>query len=126
MVHQQRPPDQLWYHHHADCLILCLTLCAAVQEGLTYCNSSETMLVRNVLNLVTNAIKHTAEGCVEIYAGFKVFPDQPANMCVEFRVSDTGTGVCDDYHGPTKHDQVWLPFESGAKSTGLGLFVVKR
>jgi len=101
-------------------------LTSSVQDGLTDCSSSETMLVRNLLNLVTNAIKHTAEGCVEVYAGFKVFVDQPGDMFVEFRVSDTGTGVCNDYLGPSKHDQVWLPFESGAKSTGLGLFVVKR
>ena len=98
---------------------------AAVQEGLNYCYSSETILVRNLLNLVTNAVKHTAAGCVQVDAAFKVFAEQPSSMFIEFKVSDTGTGVSAEYHG-AKNDRVWLPFESGAQSTGLGLFVVRR
>lgn len=98
-----------------------------MQKGLTGCYSSETMLVRNLLNLVTNAIKHTPEGCVQVHACFSIFPDDPnpGNMYVQFHVSDTGTGVCTKYHGGNT-EQVWLPFESAANSTGLGLFVVKQ
>ena len=81
--------------------------------------------MRNLLNLITNAVKHTAAGCVQVDAAFKVFAEQPSSMFIEFKVSDTGTGVSTEYHG-TKYDRVWLPFESGAQSTGLGLFVVKR
>ena len=97
----------------------------AVQAGLESVHSSETMIVRNLLNLVTNAVKHTVRGEIHVAAGFKVFPDRPGTVFIEFKVSDTGTGICKEYRGANS-ETVWMPFESGAKSTGLGLFVVKR
>ena len=83
------------------------------------------MIVRNLLNLVTNAVKHTVRGEIHVAAGFKVFLDRPGTVFIEFKVSDTGTGICKEYRGANS-ETVWMPFESGAKSTGLGLFVVKR
>ena len=69
----------------ADCV------CLAVQEGLEACYSSETMLVRNLLNLITNAIKHTVRGRIHVSAGFKTFGDDndPHSLFVEFQAMFT-------------------------------------
>jgi len=102
------------------------TFTSTVQEGLDLCVSSETMLVRNLLNLVTNAATHACqEGTIHTAAGFKCFPDVPGKIFIEFSVSDNGRGIGQEYRGVNR-ERIWMPFESGAKSTGLGLFVVKR
>ena len=56
----------------------------AVQAGLESVHSSETMIVRNLLNLVTNAVKHTVRGEIHVAAGFKVFPDRPGTSQTAF------------------------------------------
>ena len=45
------------------------------------------MLMRNLLNLVTNAIKHTLRGRIHVNAAFKTFGDDtdPHSLFVEFQ-----------------------------------------
>ena len=72
-----------------------------------------------LLNLLSNACRHTAEGSVTL----TVAQCAPANNKpqVQFSVTDTGCGV------PVAHrEQLFDPFVSFQGSVGLGLFIVEK
>lgn len=74
-------------------------------------------LVQIITNLLTNAIKHTAEGSIRF--GFK----QQGTNTLYFYVQDTGEGI-----PPEKVDTVFDRFvqlENGTKGVGLGLAICK-
>ena len=84
-----------------------------------------SLLRQCLLNLVTNAIKFTDEGEVNI----RVTPAQDAGMILRFEVSDTGIGIA-----PQDQAMVFEPFhilrDKGSADcgpgTGLGLDIVRR
>ena len=82
--------------------------------------SDENRLRQVLTNLVSNAIKFTKEGSVEL--GFKITGD-----CVKFQVSDTGIGIPEEYH-----DEVFERFRQVESAdsrkyggNGLGLAISK-
>ncbi|MFP4497275.1 MAG: PAS domain S-box protein [Vulcanimicrobiota bacterium] len=82
-----------------------------------------------ILNLVSNAVKFTDKGKIEITASELEPPDENNQFClIQIIVADTGTGICEK-----KLNNIFEPFVRGVKSTsrektgtGLGLAIVKR
>jgi signal transduction histidine kinase len=81
---------------------------------------------RVLLNLISNAIKFTAKGSVEIHVN--AIKDEVNNQLLfEIKISDTGIGIADKYHDIifekfTRCD----PSNRGVyKGKGLGLWIVK-
>jgi signal transduction histidine kinase/CheY-like chemotaxis protein len=79
-----------------------------------------------VSNLVSNAIKFTKEGRVEIFASSKVLPD--GAHLVDVRIKDTGPGMDADTLG-----RLFKPFAQADETiqrahggTGLGLSITRR
>ncbi len=79
-----------------------------------------------LMNLITNAIKYTYEGEIEIKAAFLSADEK--NTIIAVSVSDTGIGIA-----PDKHDEIFERFQrvenkDGKKisGTGLGLAIVKN
>jgi signal transduction histidine kinase len=81
-------------------------------------------IVRQIaMNLVSNAVKFTPKGRVDIYAGY-----DSGKSHIYFRVSDTGMGIA-----PDKISQIFEAFRQLENSytkkyagTGLGLAITKR
>lgn len=84
--------------------------------------------VRQVLtNLISNAIKFTAQGSVKVYFDFKAHDDN-SNIDIKIHVTDTGKGIPKD-----QQDLIFNDFEQvqGQRSsefggTGLGLAISLR
>ena len=83
-------------------------------------------LFRILLELITNAIKFTAQGSVQLMVSPEKINDQP--MRVRFDVVDTGIGI-----PPDKQDAIFVRFHRLSPSsngvyegTGLGLTVTKK
>lgn len=79
-----------------------------------------------VMNLVSNAIKFTREGSVNVEVGFDRIDDTRYNIILE--ISDTGIGIPKD-----RIDKIFESFEQGDTSisrnyggTGLGLTICKN
>lgn len=101
-------------------LSLVLRCEGAVPENI---ETDRTRLRQILFNLVSNAIKFTAEGRVEIIA--RVLPDEPA---LEVEVADTGIGIAEEQQG-----RLFQPFvqadsakTQGQQGTGLGLAITKQ
>jgi len=82
-----------------------------------------TRLRQIVVNLVNNAIKFTDQGEVVLYV--RLESETPENLCLLFRVADTGIGIPSE-----KHDLIFAPFAQADSSatrrhggTGLGLTI---
>jgi signal transduction histidine kinase len=75
-----------------------------------------------LINLVSNGIKYTSEGAVELEAGVS-----PAGASLDFRIRDSGMGI-----PPEKLPLIFEPFRQIAsggnsdKGSGLGLSIVKE
>lgn len=79
-----------------------------------------------ILNLVSNAVKFTAEG--KITVGARLLTEDDENAKIEFSVSDTGIGISDK-----KIDTIFDDFQQATSGTsrlyggtGLGLAIVKQ
>jgi len=79
-----------------------------------------------LLNLVSNALKFTEEGSIEVELAAS--PSERGEVLLSFTVSDTGIGIPHD-----KHELVFLPFVQADGSTtrrfggtGLGLAISKE
>ena len=74
------------------------------------------ILMRLLINLVSNAIKHTKTGRIIIGAR-----RQGAHMAIQ--VFDTGPGIA-----PAQLEEIFLPYKSGhnSKGEGLGLNIVRK
>ena len=100
----------------------------ANKKGLQLMHSVEPSLVvegdarlveRALVNLVTNAIKYTDEGLVEV----SVTTEGPE---VIFAVKDSGPGIASDYL-PRVFDRFFqVPFGPGKPGNGIGLALVKE
>lgn len=103
---------------------------SSIPEGLQHIYSDMLCLSRNLLNLLSNASKHTRAGSITVHVSLHHHPTDPDNpensensdnrVYIEFSVRDTGTGVKD---GVQK--TIFEPFVSLDGSTGLGLFVIQ-
>jgi len=80
---------------------------------------------RNLINLISNASKHTVEGSIVVKVSLQNV-SQPGTVMakhpvyIEVAVRDTGSGVADEHKS-----LIFEPFVSMDESTGLGLFVVQ-
>ena len=85
--------------------------------------TDRTRLRQILFNLVSNAIKFTAEGKVEIIARFL-----PNDSALEVEVADTGIGISREQQG--KLFQPFMQADSattrGQEGTGLGLAITKQ
>lgn len=87
----------------------------------------DPMRIRQILmNLLTNAIKFTREGCVDIEVGYDKIDEERYNLIME--VHDTGIGIPKD-----RIDKIFESFEQADVSigrnyggTGLGLTISKN
>ncbi len=86
----------------------------------------EFRLSRIILNLTSNAIKYTPEGCVEIDVQVEKISDDKVNFIMN--IIDTGIGIDDD-----KIDHIFEKFTQAEESTernfggtGLGLNITKK
>lgn len=120
-----------------SCIKLCtvsntVDYCVKIENGIDEMWTDGHAITRNLLNLLANANRHTREG--SITASAKLCRSQSRNnletsctsqsrstsQWIEFSVTDTGCG------GVSMEPAIWSPFVSMAKSTGLGLWVVKK
>ncbi|HEX4918327.1 MAG TPA: ATP-binding protein, partial [Limnobacter sp.] len=88
--------------------------------------ADEMRLRQMMFNLVSNAIKFTSEGGVDIRASSVM--EQSGDLSVQLEVLDTGPGIAEE-----RLDSVFQPFEQENNSvasrfggTGLGLSIVKE
>ena len=89
--------------------------------------SADAIRIRQMLtNLVSNAVKFTAQGMVRLEA--REIAEDPARLMMEFSVSDSGIGISAD-----KQALLFQPFSQADSSTtreyggtGLGLSIVRR
>ena len=107
-------------------------LVSHVQDNVPRIVLIDAHVQRLLMNLLTNAIYHTAEGIVQVELSIGDNDDpllleqnhlnQELNQRVrwlQIRVSDTGCGVQDKV-------ACFEPFVSGRASVGLGLYLVKQ
>ncbi|HEY5012606.1 MAG TPA: ATP-binding protein, partial [Acidimicrobiia bacterium] len=85
-----------------------------------------TRLRQVLVNLVSNAVKFTAEG--EVVLSASLVSETPADATIRFEVSDTGLGIA-----PEDQARMFDPFSQADSSTtrrfggtGLGLAIVKQ
>ncbi|WP_293127471.1 ATP-binding protein [Microcoleus sp. bin38.metabat.b11b12b14.051] len=112
-----------------------LQLINNISPDLPPANADENRLQQILHNLVSNAIKFTTEGHVEISAKLVTNQDYPQkkeftiiNSYLAITICDTGIGISED-----KFDRIFESFEQGDGSTareyggtGLGLAVTKK
>ena len=86
----------------------------------------DTRIKQCALNLLTNAVKYTEEGSVDLNVGFHNIDG--VRIMVEFSVKDTGPGI-----KPEDMDHLFSPFERideeknrSIEGTGLGISITKR
>lgn len=81
--------------------------------------SDRHLLRRIVFNVVSNAVKYTEQGRVEVHC-------QAQGAYVELRVHDTGPGIPPDRQEDIFRDYVRLDHSHAADGLGIGLTVVRR
>ncbi|MEB3161386.1 MAG: ATP-binding protein, partial [Synechocystis sp.] len=95
-----------------------------------YLYSDSVKLHQVLLNLLTNAVKFTPSGQINLTVDLQstfATPENPKNYCLHFQVQDTGVGIA-----PEELDKLFNPFaqtKSGQQSqegTGLGLVICRQ
>lgn len=98
--------------------------------GESFVLLDEVKLFEIINNLVSNALKFTSSGFVELVVGLSLPSTSVLPRArVDIRVSDSGCGICKD-----DLDKIFLPFyqrrhhdgDAGPRGTGLGLSIVKQ
>jgi signal transduction histidine kinase/ActR/RegA family two-component response regulator len=124
LAHVLRRQLKLWKPRAAE---KDLDLTLAFDADLpTYVSFDQVRVQQCVSNLVSNAIKFTAKGRVEIFASAKTLPD--GEHLVDVRVTDTGPGMDAETLG-----RLFQPFAQADETTsrkhggtGLGLSITRR
>ena len=106
-----------------------LSLVASIDDGVPDTVLSDAGRIRQILlNLITNALKFTNDGQVEIAATMLPHYPSPSDRRILITVSDTGIGIPDD-----KIEYIFEPFTQvdGSltrkyKGTGIGLGIVRQ
>ncbi|BAJ26364.1 MULTISPECIES: ATP-binding protein [Kitasatospora] len=95
-------------------------------DGTEALLGDETMLVRVLRNLLSNALKFTEHGSVRLDAVVEPHPDGAPDLVLT--VSDTGVGIPADQHERVFEEfyQVRGPHQRGRRGTGLGLPYARR
>ena len=101
-----------------------LSLKVIVKRGAPSINTSKVYLVESINNLISNAIKYTNEGSVEVVIG----PDQADKAKLKVEVEYTGIGLSksDQQH---IFDKFWRSEDYQTRKNGgmgLGLYVTKK
>src|SRR5262249_42640275 len=93
----------------------------SVEGGAHVVMSDAVLLERIVRNLLSNAVRYTAEGAIRLTAA-------PAGDRVRIEVSDTGIGIRaeDRQRIFDEFFQIGNPARTSAKGMGLGLSIVQR
>lgn len=97
-----------------------LELSVRVEGDLPVVTTDEQRLGQILVNLISNAVKFTHEGCVTVSAA-------PNGKSVKIAVRDTGIGI-----PPEEQDRIFEEFyqatrlPSGSRGTGLGLSITQR
>ncbi|GLY05763.1 MULTISPECIES: sensor histidine kinase [Actinoplanes] len=91
------------------------------EPSLPTLRSDEVLLAQVLRNLLTNALKFTAEGSVRLTV-------RPVDGDAEFVVSDTGTGIPPELHERVFEEFYQVPGSKpvSGKGTGLGLPYARR
>ena len=86
----------------------------------------EIRIKQCALNLLTNAVKYTTEGSIDLKIGFHKIDDNRLHL--DFSVEDTGAGI-----RPEDMDTLFVPFSRidevknrSIEGTGLGISITKR
>jgi len=89
------------------------------------CIGDSARLDQILINLVSNAIKFTEKGKIEIHLGVKSIGAE--NVILEFRVSDTGIGIPNEKLPKIfeRFEQLNAPASQKPEGTGLGLSIAK-
>jgi signal transduction histidine kinase/CheY-like chemotaxis protein len=98
-----------------------------LSDGLdSLVRGDKTRLTQVMNNLITNALKFTKQGKVEVSVG--VVSQSSEKVRVHFSVSDTGIGIAPEHKQQifNDFDQVRPSFHSKYGGTGLGLPITKR
>lgn len=100
--------------------VKCLSFCVK-KEGDLLVHSDRTLLETMLRNLISNAIRYTNSGAIEV-----LFKKQEGEIRAEVR--DTGVGIARDQHEDIFREfyQVTNPERDRSKGLGLGLAIVKR
>lgn len=85
-------------------------------HSIAHCD--EILLERILRNLITNAVNHTTEGSVTVYA-------QRLGAHINIQVSDTGPGIPEEQQEAIFIEYYRIDSDSG-RGFGLGLAIVKR
>ena len=115
------------YRAHAEKKGLKLSLEADLDEELCRNVMGDSLRLRQILtNLVSNAIKFTTEGSVNVSVHSEMIADDKCHVC--FKVADSGIGMSEEVI-----DMIAKPFVQGDSSTnkkyggtGLGLAIARR
>lgn len=98
-------------------------LTLAVQAPRQVLHADRRRLLQSILNLVSNAVKYTAQGSIEVRA--QVSED---GAVLTLEVEDTGIGIREE-----ELDKLFLPFvrihspmQATIPGTGLGLYLTKK
>ena len=89
------------------------------------CIGDSARLDQILINLVSNAIKFTEKGKIQIYLGVKSTGAE--NVILEFRVRDTGIGIPNEKLPKIfeRFEQLNAPASQKPEGTGLGLSIAK-
>jgi signal transduction histidine kinase/CheY-like chemotaxis protein len=105
--------------------LYCITSISEKLDGITFIGDP-TRLLQILYNLISNAIKFTKKGGVEIQVSLRDQTDE--NATLRFCIIDTGLGISAD-----QQEMIFKPFiQASAKinrkfgGTGLGLSIVKQ
>lgn len=93
----------------------------SIKEGLEPFYAEKIRLEQVFSNLISNAIKHHHKGGGNIEISFKDLGDY-----IEFKVSDDGPGIPEEYHSKIFEIFNTLKARDKFESTGIGLTIVKK
>ncbi|HWP40544.1 MAG TPA: ATP-binding protein, partial [Tepidisphaeraceae bacterium] len=107
-----------------------LDFACELPDGRLFVRTDRVKLSRVLGNLLSNALKFTQQGRIEVAVGAESAPDQPPGP-VHIRVNDTGPGIPPEFHQQI-FDEFFQLRHGGSSSpagrggAGLGLAICKR
>jgi len=108
---------------HAEAKNLAIT--HNLLDEQAFINTDKQLLQGILSNLISNALKYTEAGRIEVFADIEKYNDTDF---LNIKVIDTGIGIPED-----KHEQIWQEFRQvsegtnrGYQGTGLGLAITKK
>ena len=91
-------------------------------------NGDEIRIKQIIINILSNAVKYTKQGCITFSVHADKIEDKPDHIKLKVCVKDTGTGI-----KPEDLDKLFVAFERieekknrNIEGTGLGMTIVQR